>query len=182
MDRQLAIYVSAAPEMDRECELLGQLLADMTPSVRWTIKRTPTAHEDGNPDLEALSHSQFYLILMGSDIVAPVGVEWMAARKAGMMLFAYHNAAAAITPAGSVFMRDAGITWEDYKTPQEFINSLEHALIAELLRGTPGYGLHLGDIEELSARLKKLDEGEQRQEGDERRGASRGGVILPTVG
>jgi hypothetical protein len=182
MDKQLAIYVSAAPEMDRECELLGQLLADMTPSIRWTIKRTPTAHEDGNPDLEALHHSQFYLILMGTDIVAPVGVEWMAARKAGSSLFAYHNATAMPTPAASVFLRDAGITWEDYKTPQEFIRSLEGALIAELLRGTPGYGLHLGDIEELSVRLKKLEEGEPRQEGDDRRGAGRGGVILPTTG
>ena len=62
------------------------------------------------------------------------------------------------------------------------VNSLERALITELIRGTPGYGLHLSDIEELSARLKKLEEGEQRQEGDERRGAGRGGVILPTIG
>ena len=42
MDRELAIYVSAAQEMDRECELLGQLLAELIPAVRWTIKRTPT--------------------------------------------------------------------------------------------------------------------------------------------
>ncbi len=182
MDRQLAIYVSAAQEMDHECELLGQLLADMIPAVRWTIKRTPTSHENSNPDLEALRHSQFYIILMGTDIVAPVGVEWMAARKAGLPVFAYHNAAAAPTPAGAVFMRDAGITWEDYKAAQDFIHHLERALIVELLRGTPGYGLHLNDIEDLSARLKRLDEGEQRQEGDERRGAGGGGVILATTG
>lgn len=181
MDRQLAIYVSAAQEMDHECELLGQLLANMIPSVRWMIKRTPTSHENSNPDLEALSHSQFYLILMGADILAPVGVEWMAARKAGLPVFAYHNASAAPTPAGAVFMRDAGITWEDYKTAQDFIHHLERELITELLRGTPGYGLHLHDIEELSARLKKLEEREQHQEDDERRGAGGGGVILPTT-
>lgn len=182
MDRELAVYVSAAQEMDRECELLGQLLADMIPAVRWTIKRTPTSREDGNPDLDALRHSQFYLILMGTDIVAPVGVEWLAARKAGLTVLAYRNIATAPTPAGAVFMRDSGISWEDYKTAQEFIRNLERALITELLRGTPGYGLHLSDLEQLSARLKKLDEGEQHQEGEERRGAGRGGVILPAQG
>ena len=119
---------------------------------------------------------------MGTDIVAPVGVEWLAARKAGLPVFAYHHAGVAPTPAGAVFMRDSGITWEDYKTAQEFIQHLERALITELLRGTPGYGLHLSDLEQLSARLKKLDEGEQRQEGEERRGAGRGGVILPAQG
>jgi len=181
MDRQLGIYVSAAPEMDRECELLGQLLAELTPAIGWSIKRTPAPHENGNPDLQALRSSQFYLILLGADIVAPVGVEWLTARKASLSILAYRNASVALTPAASVFLRDTGLNWKEYHSAQEFSQSLERALIEELLRGTPGYGLHLADIEGLSARLKKLEEGEPRQEDDERRGAGRGGIILPNV-
>ena len=29
------------PEMDAECELLGQMLAGLRQTVRWMIKRTP---------------------------------------------------------------------------------------------------------------------------------------------
>ena len=35
MAKQLALYVSASPEMDAECELLGQLLAGMFHSTGW---------------------------------------------------------------------------------------------------------------------------------------------------
>ena len=40
MAAELSIYVSASPEMDAECELLGQMLANMARSLRWTIKRS----------------------------------------------------------------------------------------------------------------------------------------------
>ncbi len=180
-EKSLILYVSAAAEMDVECELLGQTLARLTQSTQWIIKRTPAPHEHANTDLALLRRSHFYLILLGSDIVAPIGVEWMAAREANITLFAFRRVGAVPTPAAAFFAHNAGVAWERYTTPQEFIRRFERALIARLVQGTPGYGLDLGEIESLAARLKELEQDTPLATPEERRGAGRGGVILPTV-
>jgi len=178
-EKRLAIYVSASPEMDVECELLGQLLADLVKSVKWHIGHTPPHGRNENPDLEALRSSQFYLILLGMDITAPIGVEWRAARKANLTTFAFRKMDRTPSPAAAVFARDSGISWRIYHTPQEFILRFERALITQIMEGTPGYGLDLTDIEELARRLAACEGGTGKPGGEERRGAGAGGVILP---
>ena len=88
---ELVLYVSAAAEMDPECELLGQMLAALPRSARWTIKRTPGSGEPANPDLTALRSATAYVMLLGADLVAPMGVEWTAAENAGVTRFAYRR-------------------------------------------------------------------------------------------
>jgi hypothetical protein len=178
MAKELAIYVSASPELDAECELLGQLLASLPRSVRWTIKRTPGPHEPGIPDLKALRGSQFYVILLGMDIMAPIGVELVAALEERVLTMAYRARRMAPSPAAAYFAQNVEVEWRWYDTPQEFVQQFEKRLITELISGTPGYGLALGDLEELSARLKALEEEVDSAEVEERRGAGRGGVIL----
>lgn len=179
MAAELSVYVSASAEMDVECELLGQMLANMTRTLRWTIKRTPGRHEFANPDLEALRDSHFYVILMGSDITAPVGVEWRAAQEAGITTYAFRNVERVATPAASVFVHSTEAAWEFYHTPHEFVRRFERELIDRLLEGTPGYGLDLADLEQLGARKRALQKEEQdRAETEERRGAGGGGIIL----
>lgn len=184
MSVQLSLYVSAAAEMDAECELLGQLLAGLPRSARWTIKRTPSVGEPANPDLGALSRATAYVILLGSDLVAPMGVEWEAAQAARVTSFCYRHSERIASPAAAAFARESGAHWQPYATPGEFIAQFERALIRELVRGTPGYGLDLAAIEELAARLQEL-EGEPQgdhPENESRRGAGQGGVILPSNG
>jgi hypothetical protein len=179
MAAELSIYVSASPEMDAECELLGQMLANMARSLRWKIKRTPAPHEFANPDLEALSESHFYLILLGSDITAPIGVEWRAAQEAGITTYAFRNVERVASPAAAVFAHSSAARWQAYHTPREFVQRFERALITRLLEGTPGYGLDLADVEQLIARQRVLEEADEGQpQEEERRGAGGGGVIL----
>ncbi|HHX64523.1 MAG TPA: hypothetical protein GX702_06500 [Chloroflexi bacterium] len=187
MDRQLVLYISAAAEMDAECELLGQVLANTPRAMRWIIKRTPGRGEYANPDLTVLQAADFYVILMGMDIVAPMGVEWNVARQAGITTYAYRKIGVPPSPAASVFVRDAGVHWEHYETPSQFATKIERALLTRLIEGTPGYGLDLADLEEISARLKELEEEEEEspegardRRGEERRGAGGGGIILPS--
>ena len=180
IERELSIYISASGEMDAECELVGQRLADVPRAVRWIIKRTPGSYENGNPDLDALVDSDFYLILLGTDITAPIGVEWTVAQETGMTTFAFRNISAVPSPAAAFFIHNAGTDWHRYQTPHEFIWRFERSLISRLIEGTPGYGLSLSDIEELTQRLRATNEAEDAEGGDERRGAGRGGVILPS--
>ncbi|MFH1086503.1 MAG: hypothetical protein V1772_12170 [Chloroflexota bacterium] len=180
MEKELGLYISAAPDVDSECEALGRLLAEMTKGVRWTIKRTPSPPQRLNPDLHHLRRSHFYLILLGQDVVAPMGVELDAARAAQLLLMPFRSRAATPSPAAAHFYHHSNLHWQWYDTPHEFVRQFERRLLAELIAGTPGYGLDLADIEELSVRLKALEGGEPPSaEDDPRQGAGRGGVIFP---
>ena len=176
MDNELALYISAAAEMDAECELVGRLLAEGLKSIRWRIRRTPL-HQDVNPDLLAIAASQFYLILLGTDVSAPMGVEWRAAEHAGAAIMAFRNQDKLPSPAATYFARNMGITWQDYKTPGDFAIKFERALLTRLINGTPGYGLDLTTIEDLASRLRAL-ETPAHQGDDQRRGAGQGGIIF----
>jgi len=178
MEGELAIYISAAPELDQECELVGQLLAEIPRSRRWRIRRTPAAGEPGNPDLVGLASSQFYLILIASDIYAPVGVEAGRAQREHVPFFAYRKMSAVPSPATSHFVYHCGIEWQPYQAPEEFVRDFELRLIEQLVQGTPGYGLQVSDVEDLVARLAALKEPAAYREPEARRGAGRGGVIL----
>jgi len=181
MDTELAIYVSASPEMDPECELVGKMLANLPSSIGWVIKRTPVPPASANPDIGALGASQFYLLLMRTDVMAPVGVELDAAKRARLVTFAYRDASSMVTPAAAFFVRNAGVAWQQYQTAEEFISSFERSLISRLIAGTPGYGLALPALQELSSRLREMEESTSDAQSDERRGAGRGGVILPVA-
>src|SRR4030042_2375177 len=174
MERELAIYVSASSEMGVEGEVLGQLLAGLTKSIRWIITRTPIDHENANPDLQALRSSQFYLILLGMDIFAPMGGEGLAAKNMGLSAFAFRNVARIPSPAAAFFAHNAELPWQRYRTPQEFSRLFEHALITQLIAGTPGYGLSVADIEDLSRRLTDA-EADRESPHEEDRGAGGGG-------
>jgi hypothetical protein len=178
MDKELGIYISAAPEMDAECELLGKLLAQLVTSARWTIRRTPRPHERTPLDLDALRAGQFYLILLGADVMAPMGTEWMAARDAKIATLAFRNVEVLCSPATAYFASYMDIPWQEYHSPTEFIRAFEQQIIRLLLEGTPGYGLDLGDVEQLARRLDALRQEKPDEQPSERRDASRGGVIL----
>ena len=185
--RELALYVSAATEMDAECELLGQLLAAMPRGIRWSIKRTPGPFDPLPLDLDALRESDFYLLLLGMDAVAPIGVEWREARQHVAQRYCYHCHTRTPSPSATHVLRNEGIRWTPYDTPQAFARHLELRLITELIQGTPGYGLDMDDIRALTERLAEL---ENEAEGDatstandeRRRGAGHGGVILRAPG
>ncbi|MHB1355429.1 MAG: hypothetical protein ACYCZF_05565 [Anaerolineae bacterium] len=176
MEKELSLYISAASEMEAECELVGRLLAEGQKSIRWRIRCTPL-HQDLNPDLPAIVASQFYLILLGTDVTAPMGVEWRAAENSGAAILAFRNQDKTPSPAATYFARNMGITWQDYKTCDEFAIKFERTLLARLIDGTPGYGLDLPTIEDLALRLKTLDKPAPQGE-DQRRGAGQGGIIL----
>lgn len=176
MDNELSIYISAASEMEAECELVGRLLAEGLKLIRWRIRRTPL-HQDMNPNIPAIAASQFYLILLGTDVSAPMGVEWSAAKRAGVATLAFRNQDKVPSPAATYFARNMGITWQDYKGIDEFKVKFERDLLSRLINGTPGYGLDLTTIEDLASRLKALETPEHQGD-DQRRGAGQGGIIF----
>jgi len=74
-------------------------------------------------------------------------------------------------------MRQSGISWTEFESPQALKAQVIQALAQTLLDRSEQFGLHLGDVEGLLA-LAEAREAETPTEPDQRRGAGRGGVIL----
>jgi len=86
MASQLRVFVSAGPDLEPEREVIGQAIAKLPVPLGWVIKRTPHGNEPFTPALEEVKTCDFYLLLLGSDIQAPVGWELRAAQRAGKNL------------------------------------------------------------------------------------------------
>jgi len=180
MDKEFTVYVSASQQMDAECEQVGQVLASLTQTSRSTIRRTPRGPAGGNPDLPALAASALYIVVLGTDFSAPIGIEWQAAQRAGLQTLGYRNTEASPSPSMVHFLRHTRFDWVEYRGPSGFRATLERTLLRRLLDGTPGFGLDMADVEQIAARLSELKGDGQEEEGpDDRRGAAAGGVILP---
>ncbi|MGC9360551.1 MAG: hypothetical protein ACP5G7_09295 [Anaerolineae bacterium] len=178
MTTELTLYISAAQEMEAECEAVGQLLAGLLPSVRWTLHRTPTGRDNQNPDIRAIHESDLHLFILGTDIVAPMGVEWREAQQGDARLFLFRLMGHPLSPAASFFLHHTGVQWRRFESAPDLVRRFERQLITELIAGTPGYGLGLEEIESLRDRLEQMP---SQVEPDETgaRGAGQGGVILP---
>jgi len=171
------LFVSAGPELEPEREAIGQALAESPINLGWEIKRTPRPDEPAN--LEAVRNCDFFVLLFASDIRAPVGSEWMAARRAERVRLAFLKEGTLQTPAGREFARDLRAEWRPFRTGQDMARQLMEALSARILERWQQFGLSAREWEVLSAYLARL-RGEKPEEGPEAKpaGAGEGGVIL----
>ena len=78
--RPVIVYISAASDLMAEREALARLIAELPVTLSWRIVQTPIRAEI--PDLEALPAADLYFLIMGGDIRAPVGLEWLTAERA----------------------------------------------------------------------------------------------------
>lgn len=81
MASQVRLFISGGPDQEPARELLGQALAEFPVNVGWVIKRTP--------DVDAVAESHLFLLLLGVDITAPVGLELYWAQRTEKPTFAY---------------------------------------------------------------------------------------------
>jgi len=177
VDHALRLFVSAGPELEPEREAIGRALAEFPINLGWEIKRTPRAE---NPaDLEAVNHCDFFVLLFSSDIRAPVGWEWMVARRAGRFRLAFLKEGILQTPAGREFARDLRAEWQAFHSGRDLARQVMEALASRILEQWQELGLSAQEWDVLSAYLAQL-RGEKPQETPEAEpaGAGDGGVIL----
>ena len=184
MPKNLKLYISAGPDLEFEREALGKAVAQMPISLGWTIWRTPRRGEPLAEAEAAIRQADFFFILMGEDITAPVGMELDIARRAQRPLWAYLKQVAR-TPAALVFVHQARLAWVPYHHPSELAHLMQGALARRLLDHSLEYGLSLEDWERLANLIKAAEEADKSKahmDGSHKAlgGAGGGGVILPT--
>ena len=178
MRDRLRLFVSAGPDLETEREIIGRAIAKLPVPVGWVIKRTPHRNEPFTPALKEVKDCDFYLLLLGSDIQAPVGWELRAAQQAGKKPLAFLKKVSH-TPAARIFLRAAGINWIPFESPQELGPLVQRVLAERILEQAQELSLDLAQLEALSAFLRKSSEEkpEEVEEGEEG-GAGEGGVIF----
>lgn len=176
MATRARLFISAGPAEEPAREILGRALAELPVNVGWVIKRTP--------DVDAVAECHLFLILLGADIIAPVGLELWWARRTEKPILAY-TAPVIRTPAGQVFWQEnAGLGWTRFSDlaglRRIFIRDIGRFLLAHPDR----YGLTLFEAETLrglvAAQELALASRQTPAAGSSVRvqGAGGGGVIL----
>jgi len=175
MASQIRLFISGGPDQEPARELLGRALAEFPVNVGWVIKRTP--------DVDSAAESHLFLILLGADITAPVGLELYWARRTEKPILAY-RADVSRTPAGQVFVQEnAGLDWRRYSElamlRRYAITDLSRFLLAHAER----YGVTVLVAQRLHVHIAALEKAPAVEQGAASAppkpfGASGGGVIL----
>ena len=171
MATQVRLFISGGPDQEPAREMIGRALAAELPvKVGWNIKRTP--------DVDSVAECHLYVLLLGSDIWAPVGLEaWWAARTEKPIL-AYAGQQLR-TPSGQVFYQEhAGLDWTRFVNLTDLRRSLLGDIGRFLLMNAERYGVTVLEAEALRFFINKLKESTAAVATPEPAGAGGGGVIL----
>jgi hypothetical protein len=176
MADRVLLYISAASDLALEREVLSRAITEIPTSLGWRIVETPVADEP--LDLEAAAQADLHLLILGGDIRAPVGAEWLAARRAGHMptLFLKQSAH---TPAALFFIRDIEryAAWRPFDDAADLRRQVLTLLVEHILNHAIYYQINPGEFEKLHA-WQELETPEKQPVDKTRGGAGASSVIL----
>jgi hypothetical protein len=170
----VTIYISAASELMAERETLARMIATLPVTLAWHIVQTPIRDTD-SLDLEALLSADLHILVMGSDIRAPVGLELLTAHRANRPILTYLKRAVPRTPAGQVFIRDAQVVWRPFQTATDLSQQVQRMLVEHLVRSAHMYDLTPDEVAQLEALPSQDASNEPTAQSNE---AGRSAVIL----
>jgi len=177
MAEKIRLFVSSSRDLAVEREAVGQAVAELPISKGWEIRHTAHRGEPISITREAVEKCDIFLLILGQDATAPIGLEWEYARFAKKRILAYRKDVA-YSPSAQYFLRASKVEWQTFKDAEELKRSLLKALAQELLDLKNRYGLMVEDVEKLLELLKRLEEEEEEEPVGEAEGAGESGIIL----
>jgi hypothetical protein len=168
--------VSSSPELAPEREAVGQAAAEIPVLVGWEIKHTPGPGDDAAQAMEVVRECDLFMVILGSDFAAPMGLEWQLAPTVGTAFLPYRKRVMR-SPSAQSLLRRSDADWVSFEDATEFRARVAADLAQTVLDQGEQFGLQLDEVEALVAWLRAQREAD-RGGPDERRGAERGGVIL----
>jgi hypothetical protein len=180
MADRILLYISAASDLSFEREVLGRAIVEIPTSLGWRIKQTPVAEEP--LDLEAAAAADVHILILGGDIRAPVGAEWLAARRAGRLPTLFLKQSAHHTPAAQIFVRDLErhAQWHPFDDAAGLRYQVLALLAEHILNHAAHYRIGPEEFEKLRAWQKQLDATGEKSVDKRRGGAGASSVILST--
>jgi len=159
----LLLYISAAPDLQTERDVLGRAVTEIPVTLAWRILQSPLRGEP--PDLEAVAQADLHLLVLGGDIRAPIGLEWQVARGAGRLPALFLKQDAPRTPAAHAFARYLGehFTWQAYKDNLDLRLQALKLIAGHILERTVYYALSPDELERLRDWREALEAGKAAQ-------------------
>lgn len=175
---QIILYISAAADLEPERDLLARAVTEVPVTLGWRIVQSPGGDEP--TDLEAVAQADVHLLLLGSDIRAPIGQEWIAARRAGRRPVLLLKQGILRTSAGQNFERFIAeqATWQPFQDGAELRRLVLKLLAGHLLAGAATYGLSAAELASLQVWRAELEKAPETEEQEARGVASESGVVL----
>ena len=178
MADEVMVYISAASDLQREREILGRAVTEVPVTLGWRVVQSPSG--DAPADLEAAARADVHLLLLGSDIRAPIGREWLAARRAGRRPVPLLKRGVLQTPAAQSFQRyiEEQVAWRPFRDGAE-LRLLGLKLLADhILARAQHYALSPLELARLQAWRAELEGPGQGVDAVTRGGAASSGVVL----
>ena len=138
--RRLRVYISATADLEAEREVVGEALAKFPAPLPWEIRRTPQRGDQKPEALGGIADSDFYLILLGQDVSAPVGAELEEALSHHLPLLALVKDVPH-TPAGQFFRHNSIERWEHFADARGLRLRVTQYLASLMLDQAARYGL-----------------------------------------
>lgn len=115
MADEFLLYISAAQDLAIERDLIARIVTEIPVTLGWRIFQSPL--RGGHLNQEALLNADLHLLLIGSDIRAPIGFEWALARKSGRQTILFRKIGIPVTPAGERFIKEINevATWNTFE-------------------------------------------------------------------
>ena len=175
---QIILYISAAADLEPERDLLARAVTEVPVTLGWRIVQSPGGDEPA--DLEAVAKADLHLLLLGSDIRAPIGQEWIAARRAGRWPVLLLKQGILRTSAGQNFERFVAeqATWQPFRDGAELWRLVLKLLAGHLLARAKTYGLSAAELANLQTWRAALEEASAPTEQGARGVAGESGVVL----
>lgn len=174
----VTVYISAAGDLMREREVLNRAVTEIPTTLAWRIYQTPlTVHE---PDLESLATIDIHVLVLGSDVRAPVGVEWAIARRTRRLPVLFLKSGILRTQAAQAFERELAryTAWMPYQSIVELKRRFQLLVSRHLLSRRAHYKLGDAEYTRLEEWQKIIGQADARNEDQILGGAGDSGVIF----
>jgi hypothetical protein len=162
-----------------ERETLNRAVPEIPTTLGWQIVHTPRPGND--PDFAALTRADVHVLLLGSDIHAPVGLEWAARRRTGGATHAFRDGDALQTQAAAAFFRESGssLQWRVYNDVHALRKVVLSLLCGHILASARQLAIGSDEAEKIAKFAAGLDTSRLIDEDRTERVAD-GAIILST--
>jgi hypothetical protein len=178
MADEILVYVSAAPDLQQEREILSRAVTEVPVGLGWHIVQSPSGDE--RADLDAAARADIHVLLLGSDIRAPVGLEWIAARRAGRWPVPFLKKGVLQTLAAQSFQRyvEEQAAWRPFRDGRDLRIQVLKLLAGHIVGRAEYYALSPPELARLQA-WRSQPEGPDGSQAKVVRGdVATGGVVL----
>lgn len=164
--------------MEEEREILARSVIAVPADLTWRIEISPRRNEP--IDRQAIALADLHLLLLGGDIRAPVGLEWMVARHLGRLPQPFLKTGVKRTMAAEDFLRfvELQASWTTFTSYAALQQQALQLLCGRILDRAAHFGLTPNEIEALLRWQKDLLQDSALAKGDVLGGAGESSLIF----